>query len=64
MERKRYRAEAYQDVGGAWRWRLVSIDNGQIVGTSGEGYVKRSHAEQMIESIFADAPLVEIAIED
>jgi uncharacterized protein YegP (UPF0339 family) len=62
-EDTRFRAESYQDVGGAWRWRLVA-GNGQIVATSGEGYVKRAHAELMVESIFAGATFVTIAIED
>ena len=42
--------DVYADNAGEWRWRLTA-DNGQIIAVSGEGYVKRSHAERMAEQI-------------
>jgi uncharacterized protein YegP (UPF0339 family) len=54
----RYVVELYEDVRGAWRWRLVA-ENGRIVGDSSEGYVDRSHAETMATQIFGgDAEIV------
>lgn len=54
----KYAVELYEDIAGAWRWRLVA-ENGQIVGTSGEGYVARGHAETMANQIFGgDAEIV------
>lgn len=46
-----YKVEVFEDVLGQWRWRLVAR-NGRIVGSSAEAYVKRSHAEKMVEAIF------------
>lgn len=35
--------EVYKDESGEWRWHRKS-ENGEIVSTSGEGYMRRSHA--------------------
>lgn len=35
--------EVYKDERGEWRWHRKS-ENGLIVATSGEGYIRRSHA--------------------
>ena len=39
--------EVYKDKSGEWRWRLKAT-NGQIVATSGEGYVNKSGCESGI----------------
>ena len=40
---KNPRFEAYQDIGGNWRWRLRA-KNGLIVADSAEGYAKKGNA--------------------
>lgn len=35
--------EVYKDERGEWRWHRKS-ENGLIVSTSGEGYIRRQHA--------------------
>ncbi|HKY51232.1 MAG TPA: DUF1508 domain-containing protein [Candidatus Limnocylindria bacterium] len=54
MDDAHYEAEVYEDLNCGFRWRLVAT-NGRIVATSGEGYVKRSHAEEMVDAIFTGA---------
>jgi len=34
--------EFYKDTRGHWRWRRISKANGQIVGSSHEGYVNKA----------------------
>jgi uncharacterized protein len=46
--------ELYRDGNGEWRWRLKAA-NGQVVATSGEGYVARSDAEHGIELVKRNA---------
>lgn len=46
-----YLAQVFPDVLGQWRWRIVA-ENGQIVGTSGEGYVNEAHAYLMLRQLF------------
>jgi len=52
--------EMYRDkkIKKEWRWRLRA-DNGQIIATPGEGYVKRSSCEHGIELVkqCANAPV-------
>jgi uncharacterized protein YegP (UPF0339 family) len=52
-----FTAYVYQDRAGEWRWRVRSI-NGEIVAVSGEGYVNRSHAISMVESLFPEMTVV------
>jgi uncharacterized protein YegP (UPF0339 family) len=40
---------------GQWRWRLHA-SNGQVIATSGEGYVDRADCERMIAHIQAGCP--------
>ena len=42
--------EVYEDKAGEFRWRLKSR-NGQIVGTSGEGYTRRYSVYRAIDRI-------------
>jgi uncharacterized protein YegP (UPF0339 family) len=37
------KVEVYEDAEGMWRWRRVDTKNGNIVSTSGEGYVNRGY---------------------
>lgn len=61
-----YHAVLYQDEAKEWRWRLVA-ENGQVVGTSGEGYVERTHAKKMLRQLFSPGRITivdESGIED
>ena len=49
--------EIFQDKAGEWRWRLIA-GNGEIIATSGEGYVNETHARQMIKRLWPDARTV------
>ena len=40
------KVQVYRDAAGEWRWRKIA-SNGQVIATSGEGYVNWSHAEEM-----------------
>jgi len=42
--------EKYEDAAGEWRWRLVA-SNGQIIATSGEGYVSESNVDRAIATV-------------
>ncbi len=51
--------EVYKDKSGEWRWRLKAT-NGQIIATSGEGYVNKSGCESGIDLLkdgASDAPI-------
>jgi uncharacterized protein YegP (UPF0339 family) len=37
----------YQDDAGEWRWRIVDVQSGKILGDSGEGYANKGHAAAM-----------------
>lgn len=41
----------YQGEDGEWRWRRRNGYNGEIVSTSGEGYVQRAHAVSMAKTL-------------
>lgn len=45
------RVELYRDAAGGYRWRVVA-GNGNVLATSGEGYVNRDHAEEMASTLF------------
>jgi uncharacterized protein YegP (UPF0339 family) len=44
------RIEIYQDVGGHYRWRLVSA-NGQVVASSGESFASKANARRAAENV-------------
>ena len=46
--------EIYKDAKGEFRWRLKAT-NGQIIGTSGEGYVAKADCKHGIELIQKNA---------
>jgi uncharacterized protein YegP (UPF0339 family) len=52
-----YRIDVYLDIAGEWRWRLVA-ENGQIVATSGEGYINRADCQDMANTLFSHRVLV------
>ena len=45
--------ECYEDKAGEWRWRLLA-GNGRIVGTSGEGYVRRAECLDSVWRLLRD----------
>lgn len=47
---RRFMFHIYNDASGNWRWRLWAR-NGRICGDSGEGYVKKTHAIDMVMAI-------------
>jgi uncharacterized protein len=47
--------ELYQDAAGEYRWRLQA-DNNKIIADSGEGYERKSGAEDGIADVKAIAP--------
>ena len=49
------RFEVFRDRAGEWRWRLVHR-NGNIIATSGEGYVSRQNALKGLRSVKRNAP--------
>lgn len=53
--------EIYKDDAKQWRWRLKAA-NGEIIGTSGEGYKNRKHVRKMVESIINHAQTNEYRI--
>ena len=60
------RVEIYKDSKGEWRWRLLA-SNGQIIATSGEGYVKYSHCVHMVNQMweyFGEADVVTLEDSD
>ena len=58
----RLKFEVYQDAAGAYRWRLKS-GNGQIVGTSGQGYKARADCEHAVDVIKKGAAEAEVVDE-
>lgn len=42
--------QIYRDLKREWRWRLKST-NGAVIGDSGEGYKRRTHAVAMVRRI-------------
>ena len=50
------RVHVYQDKAGKWRWRAFS--GSDIVGESGQGYVKRGWCARMATKRNPDAELV------
>lgn len=54
--------EVYRDGAGEWRWRLVA-PNGNVVATSGEGYVSKQGVERGIRSVRQYAPEAEVVVE-
>jgi uncharacterized protein YegP (UPF0339 family) len=47
--------ELFEDEGGEFRWRLRH-DNGNLLATSGEGYVSKSNVRRAIDSVRAYVP--------
>lgn len=54
------RFEIFRDSAGEWRWRLRAR-NGEVIATSGEGYVHRRDCEHGIDLVRQSA---EAKIED
>jgi uncharacterized protein len=50
------RAIVFRDDAGEWRWRLVA-GNGEVIATSGEGYVNRAHALEMAHRMSSDVEI-------
>ena len=53
----------YEDDAGQYRWRLVH-SNGNIIADSGEGYASKQKAKQGLQSVKANAPDADVAVED
>jgi uncharacterized protein YegP (UPF0339 family) len=51
QELKKDPFQAYQDAKGEWRWRLLSPENGLILGDSAEGYYSKSGAQRAIRGV-------------
>jgi uncharacterized protein YegP (UPF0339 family) len=51
QELKKNPFQVYQDAKGAWRWRLLSPENGLILGDSAEGYYSKSGAQRAVRGI-------------
>jgi len=47
--------EVYEDRGGDYRWRLVA-SNGELIADSGQGYSRKSRAEDAVERVTDYAP--------
>lgn len=49
----------YKDQSGEYRWRVISRNNSDVVGDSGEGYINRLDAARgllaLVESVDVDA---------
>lgn len=48
MGNEKRRFEIFEGADGAWRYRLVAIENGRIVSTSGESFDSKSNAERAV----------------
>ena len=55
----RYFARIYKDRAGEWRWQVIAT-NRKIVAVSGEGYVKQSHATEMVSKLFTSLDRIEV----
>ncbi len=55
------RFEAYEDIGGKWRWRLWAA-NGRIIASSGESFSSQAGALRAAEGVRANAPKATISI--
>lgn len=55
------RFEAYEDIGGKWRWRLLAADE-RIVASSGESFSSKSAALRAAKGVQATAPAATISI--
>jgi uncharacterized protein YegP (UPF0339 family) len=51
QELKKDPFQIYQDAKGAWRWRLLSPENGLILGDSAEGYYSKSGALRAVRGV-------------
>lgn len=51
--------EIYRDEKGEHRWRRRA-ENGQVIATSGEGYVRHIDALEIVERQYPDIPILEI----
>ena len=47
----------FKDAGGEWRWHRQS-ENGEVVSTSGEGYIHQAHAVEMAKSLNSEEDAV------
>ena len=43
--------QVYQDAKGEWRWRLLSPENGLILGDSTEGYYSKAGAQRAVRGV-------------
>jgi uncharacterized protein YegP (UPF0339 family) len=50
----------FKDAAGEWRWHRQS-ENGEVVSTSGEGYLDKGHAQQMARDVNSDDVVVIVA---
>lgn len=48
MEERRF--EIFEDSSGAWRWRVVAVDNGRIVYNSGESFDSKWNAQRAVDT--------------
>jgi uncharacterized protein len=51
QELKKDPFQVYQDAKGEWRWRLLSPENGLILGDSAEGYYSKSGAQRAVRGV-------------
>ena len=51
QELKKDPFQVYQDAKGEWRWRLLSPENGLILGDSAEGYYSKSGARRAVRGV-------------
>jgi uncharacterized protein YegP (UPF0339 family) len=43
--------QVYQDAKGEWRWRLLSPENGLILGDSAEGYYSKAGTQRAVRGV-------------
>ncbi|HOF66285.1 MAG TPA: DUF1508 domain-containing protein [Candidatus Fermentibacter daniensis] len=55
--------EVFKDKAGEWRWTLVA-QNGNKVGTSGEGYTNKADCLSIIESIKKNASNAAVVVNE
>jgi uncharacterized protein len=51
QELKKDPFQVYQDAKGEWRWRLLSPENGVILGDSAEGYYNKAGAQRAVRGV-------------
>jgi uncharacterized protein YegP (UPF0339 family) len=51
QELKKDPFQVYQDAKGEWRWRLLSPENGLILGDGAEGYYSKSGAQRAVRGV-------------